>query len=117
MQSPIASADVLVFEIIFAARQPFTIGQLLTFNNILKPAPAYTGPVDLVVGQHDFPFCLGECDYPDDQAAASLVTLYPSRSPKSVSLIIPNSGHYINAQYQAPMEFAQINNFIKSNGF
>jgi len=81
------------------------------------PAPTFTGPVNIVVGQHDFPFCLGDCDSPRGQVAATISALYPAADAGSTYYIVPESGHMLNAHYQAPQAFAQINKFLHANGF
>ncbi len=106
-----------VFANQYAAKQTYSFGQQFTLPGIYSPAPAFKGPVDVVIGQYDFPFCLGACNQPTDQAAATIPALYPGAATGSQSFIVPGSGHYINAHYAAPAEFSQINTFLKTNGF
>ena len=107
----------IVFEKVYSAKSTYTIGQLLTLADIYMPAPAFTGPVNIVVGQHDFPFCLGDCGFPQGQVAATIRALYPAAAPGSTYDIVPDSGHMLNAHYQAFQVFAQINKFLHANGF
>lgn len=99
-----------------AHKQPYTLGQELTLASLFIPAMNYTGPVDVVAGQHDFPFCGGDCEYPSDQAAATIVEFYPAASSGSESFVVPNSGHSINAHYEAGTQFTQIRAFLSKNG-
>ncbi|KAL6720924.1 hypothetical protein ACLMJK_000023 [Lecanora helva] len=108
---------LIAFENVYASKSTYSLGQLLTLPNILGPAPAFSGPVDIVVGQQDFPFCLGNCSFPRDQAAATIPALYPAANPRSTHYILPDSGHLINAHYSAPKAFAQMNEFLRLNGF
>lgn len=101
----------------YAKKSTYTLGQLFTLPSIYAPAPAFTGPVNIVVGQHDFPFCLGDCNSPPDQAAATIPALYPAAGAGSAHYTVPNSGHLLNAHYQAPEVFAQINNFLHVHGY
>lgn len=106
----------VVFEKVYATKSTYTIGQLLTLANIYRPAPGFRGPVDIIIGRHDFPFCLGDCLAPRDQAAATIPALYPSAGAGSQTYIVPNSGYLLNAHYQASEAFGQINRFLHSNG-
>ena len=81
------------------------------------PAPAFTRPVFIIVGQRDFPFCRGDCNDPPGQVEASIPALYPNANNASETYIVPNSGHYINAHVEAQDEFNRINMFLQKNGF
>ena len=107
----------LVFDDQLAAKNTYAFGQSFTLAAIYGPAPNFTGPVDIVAGQYDFPFCFGDCTYPTNQVAATIPAFYPAARNSSQSYLVPDCGHYINAHYGAPMEFAQINSFLGSNGF
>lgn len=107
---------VLVFTAQYARKQPYAIGQLLTVLDIFAPAPNFTGPIDVVLGQFDFVFCLGDCSAPTDKAAAVKAAFYPAASAGSQSYLVPNSGHILNAHIEAPLVFAQMIAFLKSNG-
>ena len=107
----------LVFEKVYATKSPYTLGQLLTLANIYRPAPAFRGPVDIVIGQHDFPFCLGDFNLPRDQTAGTIPSLYPAAGRGSQTYIVPKCGHLLNAHYQASEAFGQINRFLSTNGF
>ena len=107
----------VVFENQYNAKQTYSFGQQFTLLGIYSAAGAFKGPVDVVIGQYDFPFCLAACDKPTDQAAATIAALYPAAAVGSQHFIVPNTGHCINAHYAAPAEFSQINAFLKDNGF
>ncbi|APA10419.1 hypothetical protein SS1G_07093 [Sclerotinia sclerotiorum 1980 UF-70] len=100
-----------------AQKQTYTIGQQFTLPAIYSPAPKFKGPVDIVIGKYDFPFCQGRCDHPVDLAAATIPVLYPAADSKSESFVVPDSGHLINAHYNAYVQFDQINDFLDRNGF
>ncbi|KAL9599936.1 MAG: hypothetical protein Q9219_003498 [cf. Caloplaca sp. 3 TL-2023] len=109
--------DQKIFDAVYAAKDTYTLGQQFTLSSIFGPARAFKGPVDVVVGQHDFPFCLGQCDVPTDQASATISALYPFRGPGSSRYIIPDVGHLFNAHYKANLAFNQINSFVRANRF
>lgn len=79
-------------------------------------SPAFTGPVDIVVRQHDVPICGGDCNYPVYQAAAPIPRAFPAASQTPQSYIVPDSGHNVNALYEAQQEFSQINKFLHNIG-
>ena len=108
---------LLVFDSQYQGKETYTIGQLFSLATALLSASSYTGPVDIVLGQHDIPGCFGECDVPVDKAARTLAALYPTAGSGSEHFIVPNSGHNINDHYEAPTEFAQIIAFVQANGF
>jgi hypothetical protein len=97
-------------------KQTFTLGQQFTLPAIYGPASSFTGPVNIVAGQFDYPFCHGNCN--SELASATIPALYPAANTTgSQSYIVPNSGHSINAHYTAQESFSQINSFLASNGF
>ncbi|MCJ1373428.1 hypothetical protein MMC20_004656 [Loxospora ochrophaea] len=108
--------DSQIFYSQFNSRQTNALGELLTLIDAYAPVPAYTGPVDIVDGQHDFFYCGGDCYFPVDQAAAALTAYYPAAGKGSQTFIVPNSGHNINAHYAAPQAFSQMINFLAVNG-
>lgn len=46
-----------------ANKQTNTLGVLLTLGGIVAPSTEFTGPVDVVNGEHDLVFCGGDCFY------------------------------------------------------
>ncbi|KAJ5735705.1 uncharacterized protein N7483_000830 [Penicillium malachiteum] len=109
--------DTEIYQNQYEARNTYTVGQQLTLSGIVAVASSYTGPVSVVVGQYDFPFCGGNCSYSTNQAAEALSSLYPAAAESSQTYLVPNAGHVINAHYSAPDQFMKINNFLSSQGF
>lgn len=92
-----------------------TLGQLFSTMAVTKPATNFTGPVAIVNGLEDLPFCAGNCTYPTDKTAAPLKTLFPS-ARNTTSLNVPDSGHGINLQYNALSAYVFIDDFLLANG-
>ncbi|KAL8993468.1 MAG: hypothetical protein Q9169_006324 [Polycauliona sp. 2 TL-2023] len=110
--------DPAIFQNQVDRRDTYTLGEDFTIGELLKPASAYTGPVNVVTGEYDFPNCLGNCSFPDNQLAKVLPALYPKADrAKSDVYMVPESGHTINAHRSAGKAFDQINAFLKNNGF
>jgi hypothetical protein len=100
-----------------STKQTVTIGELFTLASVLAPATSFTGPVDVVDGSNDWPFCQGDCTYPVNQAAQAIAALYPAASSGSQSYLASLCGHGINLHYAATAAFSQIQNFVSKNGF
>ncbi|KAI4114097.1 MAG: hypothetical protein LQ338_008054 [Usnochroma carphineum] len=110
--------DPAIFQNQVDRKDTYTFGEEFTIGAVLTAATAYTGPLSVVTGVYDFPFCLGNCAYPDNQLAKVKPALYPAvDSSKSDVYLVPENGHYINAHKSAGKAFAHINGFLAKNGF
>jgi pimeloyl-ACP methyl ester carboxylesterase len=96
-------------------KQTVTFGELFTQTVAAQPAPKFTGPVDVVNGYYDLPFCDGDCAYPSSQAAQVLL-LYPNAAKSSTTYLAPGSGHGLNLHYIAQTAYEQIGGFLADNG-
>lgn len=78
--------------------QPLTLGQFFSLSAIAAPAKNYTGPVFVIDGERDFPFCGRQCNAPSgnysDMAAASQ-QLFPA-TKNFTSYLQPFTGHGIS---------------------
>jgi pimeloyl-ACP methyl ester carboxylesterase len=98
-------------------KQPMTAGELLTIGN----APAQTsfdGPVLVITGDADQPFCGGDCYTTGDDAPsipAKAEKLFPNASPFE-AYIQPQTGHGLNAHYNSTGAYAVILNFLAAHG-
>ena len=99
-----------------AVKQTYTLGEFITLTKVIAPAPAFTGPIDVVLGQGDLIFCQGDCDYPTDQSRVVKPALYPAASAGSQNYLVPGTGHGINLHFTAQSAFKQIQAFVKANG-
>ncbi|KAJ3578921.1 hypothetical protein NPX13_g1640 [Xylaria arbuscula] len=98
-------------------KQTNTLGVLLTMGGIVAPSTEFTGPVDIVNGEHDLVFCGGNCLYPTDQNAETLSTFYPAASDGSQTYIAAGAGHAIAAHKSGPDSFEHMIQFLQANGF
>lgn len=92
------------------------MGELFTLAGIVRPAPQFTGPVDVVLGERDFVFCGADCTFPVDQAVLYRNTFYPAAGSGSRTYLVPDAGHNFVAHFSAPKAFAQMIAFLKANG-
>lgn len=106
-----------LFTQIDAAKQPFSLGDVITLASVVAPATSYTGPVDVVLGDSDLIFCQANCYYPSNQAALVRPALFPAANVAgSRNYLVGGTGHAVNAHYNATLAFAQMVAFVKDNG-
>lgn len=97
-------------------KQPMTIGELMTITG-LPSQSRFTGPVYVIDGENDVPFCGGDCLNTGTSASipAAAEKVFPSASA-FVAYIHPNTGHAINVHYNATGAYKQINDFLGIHG-
>ncbi|UZJ56111.1 hypothetical protein CBS101457_005431 [Exobasidium rhododendri] len=107
------------FELARQTAQPVTLGSLTTISAIAGVAKNYTGPVYVIDGERDLPFCGRNCfapvpASPDENQASAVKALYPSASNFS-SFILPETGHGIVVHRTSALSSELIMDFIISN--
>jgi len=100
-------------------KQPVTTGELLTIGSAPKSSP-FTGPVFVITGEHDVPFCGGNCygQVPGTNTSTipqGVAMSYPAAS-KFDAYIQPSTGHGINFHFNATAAYEVIQTFLSSNG-
>ena len=75
--------------------QPVTVGELLSFGGETGSVNNFAGPVHIVTGERDIPYCAGNCliaykGYPNIPAASQ--ANFPNAKDFTTT-IIPNAGH------------------------
>jgi pimeloyl-ACP methyl ester carboxylesterase len=99
-------------------KQPVTVGELLTIGSSPGSSP-FTGPVLVITGEHDVPFCGGNCygKLPGSDAAsipAGVSQAYPN-SKAFEAYIQPATGHGLNFHFNATAGYQVIQNFLASH--
>ncbi|TID20862.1 putative glucan 1-3-beta-glucosidase D [Venturia nashicola] len=97
-----------------ASKETLTFGELFSQAKLVQNATDFKGIVDVVNGDSDWPFCMGNCTYPTD-LSASVENLYPAAKAFETYLA-PIAGHGLNAHYSAEGAFEQVQGFLKRNG-
>ncbi|KAL9940761.1 hypothetical protein V8E36_000249 [Tilletia maclaganii] len=99
--------------------QPVTQGAFFSIGAIVAPAPNYTGPVQIVLGERDFVFAFSNpFSVPGpDLATAALQELYPQAAAGSVGTIIPATGHGLNYHTTASISFNATLSFLNQTLF
>ena len=100
-------------------KQPVTTGELLTIGSSPSSSP-FKGPVLVITGENDVPFCGGNCfgqlmGSNDSNIPEGVAMAFPSASVFE-SYIQPNTGHGLNFHYNATAGYQVIQDFLASNG-
>ncbi|KAK8181597.1 Alpha/Beta hydrolase protein [Phyllosticta capitalensis] len=100
-------------------KMPVTVGELLTLGSV-SPVNAFKGPVLVITGSGDLPFCGGDClttgtKYPSIPATVALS--FPNVAPENFTAYIqPNAGHGLNAHYNATGAYRYVSEWLKDRG-
>lgn len=97
-------------------KQPVTPGEALTLT-ALTMTNNFTKPVLVITGDEDLPYCGGNCSATGG-TASSIPAQVKKNFPKAdfTAYIQPNTGHGINAHYNATGAYNVIQNFLASKG-
>lgn len=98
--------------------QPVTIGELLTIGGETGSVNKFAGPVHIITGQRDIPYCGGDCNkaptgYPNIPSTSKMY--FPNAEDFTVT-IIPGAGHGLNYEYTHPQTYASVLNYFVQNG-
>lgn len=99
--------------------QPVTPGEILTLTGATAKPNTFSGPSLVITGEHDTPYCGGDCYATGNPALASIpaasAMFLPNASPFE-AFIVPGAGHGLNLQYTHPITYQTILNFLTQNG-
>ncbi|KAK2616475.1 hypothetical protein QQS21_000517 [Conoideocrella luteorostrata] len=111
--------DPKLLEVVTEAGQPAAIGELLTVAS--GPTTSnFTGPVMIITGDRDIPFCGGNCmnTMAIKDVSANLIE-HSKGSFKQASAfqatVIPEAGHGLNFGFSAGNAYKAITDFVKAN--
>lgn len=111
--------DPNILPFAFATSQPVTIGELLTVGSTSYGVNSFTGPVFVITGERDLPFCGGDCLATGDPKLPSiphgLKQFFPQSSHFEAS-IVSAAGHGLNFEFSHESTYHQINQFLAANG-
>ncbi|SMR45010.1 unnamed protein product [Zymoseptoria tritici ST99CH_3D1] len=110
--------DPLLLPVAFKTGQPVTVGELLTIGGAAGAVNQFRGPVLIITGERDVPFCGGDA-YKAPTGFKSIPetskAMFPATSKFEVQ-IVPGAGHGLNLEYTAPMTYSTIATFLAQNG-
>lgn len=111
--------DPNVLATAYATGQPVTPGELLTLTGSSAKPNTFAGPVLVITGEHDTPYCGGDCYATGSPALASIPAASAQYIPNAApfeAFIVPGAGHGLNLQYTYPTTYGTILNFLAQNG-
>ncbi|KAG6137812.1 hypothetical protein E4U12_000293 [Claviceps purpurea] len=111
--------DPHLLESAFENGQPATVGELLTVGSV-PSSTDFAGPVMIITGDRDVPFCGGNCmaTMGDDASGPNLIEQSSSNFKKAAvfnATVVPDVGHGLNFGYPAHSAFGIIQAFLKEN--
>jgi len=110
--------DAAVFAQARASEQPATLGVFSTMSVLGGMASEFTGPVHVVTGDRDLPFCNTACDIvPVGMNKTILQLTQPMVFPKSSNFSVyspANTGHGVNLHLSAPQTYSEIMGWLAS---
>ncbi|KAK3064732.1 hypothetical protein LTS18_004469 [Coniosporium uncinatum] len=110
--------DPAILTVATQTGQPVTIGELLTIGGETGTPNHFAGPVLIITGNRDLPYCGGNCaagptGYPNIPSTSKNNFLNASAFEV---VIVPGAGHGLNLEYSHPFTYGTINNFFVQQG-
>ncbi|KAI0152500.1 Alpha/beta hydrolase family-domain-containing protein [Hypoxylon sp. NC0597] len=87
--------DPAILAATYRAGQPVTIGELMTLGGVTTGNNTFGGPVLIVTGERDIPFCGGNCDVSNPPIPAQANQSFTNTSYFD-AIIVPGAGHGLN---------------------
>ncbi|XXG98410.1 uracil permease [Hypoxylon texense] len=106
--------DPAVLEAAYAAGQPVTVGELMTIGTVAAGNNSFTGPVQVITGERDIPFCGGNCLVSEPSLPAQTRPYFPNASFFE-AIVVSGAGHGLNLGLSAPSTYASILDFFDKN--
>lgn len=99
-----------------ATKQPVSIGELLTLGS-LPMQNMYRGPVMVITGQHDLPYCGGDCLATGGAASSIPATVQKNFPSTNITTVVqPATGHGINFHYNSTAAYDVMNHYLNGKG-
>ncbi|KAM0708336.1 hypothetical protein Q7P35_004987 [Cladosporium inversicolor] len=96
-----------------ATGQPVSIGELLTIGGGSAAPNAFAGPVLIITGERDVPFCGGSCLNGAPEASSIPTQAQKTFTGTTIStVIVPGAGHGLNLEYSHHFTYKSINDFF-----
>lgn len=95
--------------------QPAAVGELLTIGDAAAAPSAFAGKVLIITGEHDVPFCGGNCNMPMGDAPDLLALSKPmfAQAAAFQTMVVPGAGHGLNFGYSHVVTYQSILDFLK----
>lgn len=110
--------DPALLDLAYTSGQPVTVGELLSILAASASENPITGPVLIITGSHDVPFCGGDCHDTGDPALPNFLELsrpnFPATS-KFEAVVVDDAGHGLNLEYSHTFTYSTILDFVTQN--
>ncbi|TQV94494.1 hydrolase, alpha/beta fold family protein [Cordyceps javanica] len=96
--------------------QPAAAGELLTVADGAAAPSRFAGPVQIITGEYDVPFCGGNCNKVMSADAPNILELSRPMFPEAESFtatVVPGAGHGLNFGYSHLDTYKGILDFLK----
>jgi len=100
-----------VLEVAGQTGQPVTYGELLTLGAPAGVMSEFAGPVLIITGDYDIPFCGGNCTTGNSSFLDVSASLLKKASPFE-TFVVPKAGHGLNLEYSWPTTYGKILDFL-----
>lgn len=108
------SFDYAALKYAESVKQTITAGEQLSPGLVLgRPAPAFRGPLQFILGEFDYGICAGDCKGTYDPNV--LAALYPAAADRSVYLQ-PGTGHGLTLSTNATAGYAVMMDYLAAHG-
>ncbi|KEF52825.1 uncharacterized protein A1O9_11242 [Exophiala aquamarina CBS 119918] len=112
--------DPASLDFAYKTGQPVTVGELFTIAGAAGGVNKFPGPVLVITGERDVPFCGGDClATGGNPSLASIPAAVQNAFPASrrfETFIVPGAGHGLNFEYSKDITYQHISQFLVGNG-
>ncbi|ETN46236.1 uncharacterized protein HMPREF1541_00420 [Cyphellophora europaea CBS 101466] len=110
--------DPAILDLAYSTGQPVSQGELLTIGGAATGVNTFAGPVLIITGQRDVPFCGGDCLLTGDPSLSSIPESSKQYFPNAKNfevVIVPGAGHGLNLQYTHTQTYSAMLEFLSAN--
>jgi pimeloyl-ACP methyl ester carboxylesterase len=108
--------DPNILEFAYSTGQPVSQGELLSIGGAASGVNNFAGPVLIITGGRDVPFCGGDCTITGDPSLPNIPSSSIPNFPntKAEVVIVPEAGHGLNLEYSAPYTYSTMLEFLSA---
>lgn len=110
--------DPEILDLAFETGQPVSQGELLSIAGAAGGVNNFRGPVLIITGGRDVPFCGGDCLLTGDPSLPNIPSSSKSNFPNAQDfqvVIVPEAGHGLNLEYSHEYTYQQMLEFLNAS--
>ena len=110
--------DPAILDLAYSTGQPVSQGELLTLGGSNMGTNPFSGPVLIITGGRDVPFCGGDCSMTGDPSLPDIMSASKPNFPNAAAfevVSVPEAGHGLNLEYSHPYTYQQMLEFLSAN--